>query len=130
MWKEILKAGKYRTGEPAKIRYIRNLDSAPYMGERFSQHLEPAGKYMIERESWTPPDWEEGEVSFSNPLVIEFGNTNIWKRKLSELYDGLTGKELSQRIRNEGHDGIITVDEKGETKEIIDLRMFGKKNTA
>ncbi len=128
---------KFETGVPVEFRYLRNIEQAPNMGERFQQHLEPAGRYVIHNEEpgELPPGWEEGMAKFENPLVIEFNisgehlyNDQSWKAILSQAYGGLSGTDLSSAIIKEGHDGIVTVMVKEGAavwvNEIVDLRGF------
>ena len=77
-----------------------------------------------------PTKWEMGKVTFHNPLVIQFNTKNDyaydetnWKMILYEHYKK-KGKALSQAIRKEGYDGIVTVAHNLYTKEIIDISMF------
>ena len=101
-----------------EISIVHNPEKAPDMGERFNQHLEPKGKYVVESE--TPPKgWEQSKVKFDNPLIIETDGSPKWKKDLSDKY-GLKGKELSDKLLSEGYDGIITV-EKNDTGEIVIL---------
>lgn len=123
---------KYETGKPIELSYIRNKEKSPNMGERFGQHIEPSGRYITERPSTFIgrdfPNMEEGKVSFKNPLVINWGGgysepTN-WKQVLSNQYGDKKGRVLSKAIAKDGHDGIITMDDKGNTSEIVDLSSF------
>ena len=128
---------EFETGKPVSFTYLRNTVPAPDMGARFGQDIEPAGRYISHRTTTAdlPPEhrlatgevvtaWEAGDVAFENPLVIEHGDTRDWKARLSAAYDGKTGKELSEAIRRDGHDGVVTVNtEKGFTSEIVDLQV-------
>lgn len=126
------KTGIFETGTPASFEYIRNTEKSPYMGERFGQDIEPAGRYLSYKEPSVnmesmPNTWETGQVSFNNPLVVNFGEgygtpTN-WKKMVSESFGGKTGKDLSKAVANAGYDGIVTVDKYG-TSEIVDLSNF------
>jgi len=122
--------GKFKTGEPVSFGYIHNTEKAPNMGARFGQDIEPTGRYIQERPNTFKgadfPNMEEGTTAFNNPLVIDWGGgyqeaTN-WKRVLSVQYGGKTGKKLSDAIRKDGHDGIITLDKNGNASEIVDLK--------
>jgi len=120
---------KYQTGKPVKMGYIWNTEKAPNMGERFGQHLEPAGRYINERpitfKGDDYPNLKEGEVEFKNPLVVGwgggYGEPDNWKQALSDKYGGKKGKALSKALIKDGYDGIITLDAKGNTSEIVDL---------
>jgi len=123
---------KFKTGEAATFPFIRNTEKAPDMGEQFGQHIEPAGRYMQTRSAGAKPigGWEFGDVTFKNPLVVK-GEGLDWKKKVSEAYDGKTGKELSQALADDGFDGIVTTStlKGGEkyTSEIVDLTSFKSK---
>ena len=122
--------------------YSRNTEPAPDVGERFQQHIEPAGTYVIHDRAITsplPPGWVRGEASVKYPLLIPLNSKGAntesiydqfsWKRVLSDQYGGLTGQELSSAIRADGFDAIITVniDNKGvpfETREIVLLKRL------
>lgn len=129
---------EFETGRPVEFRHLRYEEPAPNMGERFQQHIEPAGKYIIQNEndsSYIPPKpWSTGKTSFSNPLVLPFNlkpnnstyDEHSWKMQLYNHY-GKTGLELSWAIIEDGYDGIVTIyiDDRGQptyTKEIVDLR--------
>ena len=99
------------------------------MGARYGQDIEPAGRYLSQRDpavdmSKMPETWESGQVSFKNPLVVNFGesygNPTNWKNQLSEAFGGKKGKSLSKAIAGNGYDGIVTMDKYG-TSEIVDL---------
>ena len=120
-----------RIGESVTFQFARNTESAPDMGSMFGQDVEPSGRYMTELEvepDKLPPGWESGEVTFNNPLYIEWGDgyssEKNWKRVLSNKYDGATGRDLSERIAADGHDGIVVVKSDGHTSEIVDLTSF------
>lgn len=122
--------------------YMRNTEPAPDVGERFQQHIEPAGTYVLHDRAITsplPPGWVRGEASVKWPLLIPLNSKGAntesiydqfsWKRVLSDQYGGLTGQELSSAIRADGFDAIITVniDNKGvpfETREIVLLKRL------
>jgi len=143
----LLKAPTRVTVPPRTIKFIRNTESPPNLGTRFGQDVEPAGKYITEatdadiariEKQEGGPRFESGEVTFENPLVIPFGegyeSANNWKRVLSERYQA-TGEELSQKIVDDGYDGIITTYNNvpgipnGTTSEIVDLTSFKKTPT-
>jgi hypothetical protein len=104
------------------------------MGSRFGQDVEPAGKYMTigNINATNFPHIESGKTTFQNPLVLDwgggYGEETNWKNVLSRQFDGKTGKELSQAIRNKGYDGIITIGRTTNNEpyisEMVDIRMF------
>lgn len=115
--------------QPQTIRYMRNMEGA----RNFGKYTEAVpGRYMIEDADWPNskvPDerWEQGAVTFKKPLVMDaaqFGTDNWakadWKQVLSQRYGGKTGQSLTNALRADGYDGIITKDKYG-TGEIVDL---------
>lgn len=106
----------FKTGQSATFHYTRNLTSAGQapLGMDFGQDIEPAGEYMvIDQDKLSESDgWESGTISFNNPIVLEHKSTRSdgWKRDLSEMFSGKTGKDLTSAIKQGGYDGIITID--------------------
>lgn len=122
---------QFKTGQPATFPYIRNTEKAPYLGKTYGQDIEPAGKYMTTRSPSAKggESFEMGDITFSNPLVIEGGGIG-WKKIVSSAYGGKTGKELSNALVKDGYDGIVTLAStpSGQryTSEIVDLTSFIK----
>jgi hypothetical protein len=128
----------FKTGQPITVGYLHGTESAPDMGERFGQDIEPAGRYLniTKKDPYPREGMEVGNITFQSPLILEwnaYGQTG-WKQVLSNAYGGLTGKELSQAIRDDGFDAIITVDKSpGKIKakqfvaEVVDLTMFKQR---
>lgn len=119
---------------PATYKFVRNPVSATNHAASevgFGKDIEPAGRYMNlhegKGEPYVPQGWETGEVRFKKPLRMDFGGgygeSDNWKQRLSDYYDGATGKALSQKLANEGYDAIITSDEHG-VSETVDLTSF------
>ena len=98
-------------------------------GDQYGQNIEPKGEYMsmdTMQGAYRIPNFEYGTIKFEKPLIIEFKATgaNGWKKDLSEMYGGKTGKRLSNAIMKDGYDAIMTKD--GEDfVEIVNLN--GKK---
>jgi diguanylate cyclase (GGDEF)-like protein len=126
-----------KTGEPVAFTFVRNTESSKMFGKehgkQFASDIEPAGRYMIAADrsavDHLPPGWESGDVSFESPLVLPWGtgtyqDADNWKQVLHERY-GKKGRALSTAIRKDGHDGIITTRDTGETSEIVDLKPTG-----
>lgn len=114
---------------PMEVSYIRNptsLSGNAALDHDFGQDVEPSGRYLTESSGTTPDGWESGTVRFEKPLHLEFGESGLyseddnWKRRLSGFYDGKTGKDLTEAVRADGYDGIVTHDKYG-TSEIVDL---------
>jgi 2'-5' RNA ligase len=120
------------SAEPFEFDYAHNTEQAPDMGEMYGQHIEPHGRYMVQRGPsdtyHLDPRWELGTHRFENPLHLD---AEGWKQRLSEQHGGKTGRELSQAVRDAGHDGIVTHETyrgRSHTGEIVDLTGF--KRTA
>jgi len=129
-------ASEFKTGQPVTFSFVRNEESAtsffgvPDLEAPFARGFEPAGRFVTPL-AGVPAQLADtqtsGEITFQNPLVIEFGGqydqaTN-WKRRLSKAFGGLTGTPLSQAIIAAGHDGVVTTRE-GETLETLDFTTF------
>lgn len=114
--------------DPVTLKFARRKDSVGQYGRGgFGQDVEPAGRYMVSAEeggNFDPKVWSTGTVTFKRPLRIDAGGgydeDSNWKRRLSEHYGGKTGKALSDAVRADGFDAIITSDKYG-TGEIVDL---------
>jgi 2'-5' RNA ligase len=116
---------------PVTLHYHRRVDApAPNMGSRFGQDIEPNGQYFSQGklggDHLDNPIFEHGQKSFQRPLRIHLDD---WKSQLSQRYQGQTGKGLSQAIRNDGYDAILTHDEYGPS-ESVDLSNFRPKKAA
>lgn len=135
----------FKTGVPVTFRYVRNPEKSPFFGTTYQQDIEPAGRFMLHSRYPAPDNWEEGTITFRNPLVIllnenpDYQNSGriyddqSWKQKLSDHYGRKTGKALTQAIRADGYDGIVTVtpgidNVPGDTREIVDLTIFDPKD--
>lgn len=123
---EFTKPADAETGKPATVSYGRNTESSKKfkINMDFGQKIEPAGEYMVVQESELPrledDKWEYGTITFKNPLVLEHKSTNStgWKKDLSEMFDGKTGKALAAAVKKAGYDGIITRDEYGYSETV------------
>ena len=110
------------TNIPLKISYNRNTERAPKMGKQFGQDVEAAGTYITQKVSdFTPEGFETGSVQLKSPLVIDVTeDTQIeYKRTLSKQYGNKKGKTLSNALKKEGYDSIVTKYKDGTTGEII-----------
>lgn len=115
--------GRFETGKPITFEFLRNKESAGYYGKLYSQDIEPKGMYMISKEVSGPVSdmWNVGTVKFDNPLVIRFVDTHQWKKDLVDAFH-VKGKSLSNKLLKLGYDAIVTVDDKGNTWEIVNLK--------
>jgi len=107
------------------IPYRKNIEKAPQM-EGFGQEIEPSGNYINFHEKHQRrelPNIDYGEITFNNPMYVDYINTDStgWKKNLSEKYNGLTGKELSEAIKADGYDAIVTLEDNKYVNEIVDL---------
>ena len=121
----VKKKDEVQTGKPLKIRYNKNPQKAPDMGAEFGQDVEASGDYVTQKVSdFTPEGFEAGVVESENPLVIDItDDTQIsYKNELSQRYDGKVGEELSEAIRQDGYDAIVTKYDDGSTGEIVLLK--------
>jgi len=119
----IQEARKYKGVE---MDYVRNTEKSPKRSD-FAQNIEPSGKYMNlgdPKYAQGMPNMETGKIKFDNPLVVEWKTSREggWKTDLSNKYGGKKGKALSDAIRKDGYDGIITVDN-GNTAEVVSLKQ-------
>ena len=127
--------GKLNKDGSMRFQYlhIQNPNTQNF-GTLYGQNLEPSGEYMTFIPQGTPhvdlPNYQYGVIEFEKPLVLEHKSTgeNGWKKDLSEMYGGKTGKALSNAVMKDGYDAIVTWDEfKGQWSwsEIVNLK--GKK---
>ena len=125
----------FETGIPVTFNFQHNKESAaeqygiPDKESDFGRGFEPSGRYVVsisgELDAPDFGDFDTGEITFNYPLVIE-NDSLQWKQKLSEVYGGATGSDLSQALIADGYDGVVTVDN-GHTSEILDLTVFDKE---
>jgi rifampin ADP-ribosylating transferase len=122
---------------PITFDYAHNTEKSPDFGNRYGQDIEPHGRYITMREKGDsfdrdPKRYETGTVTFQNPLHIPFGggysDESNWKHQLSKQFDGKTGKDLSDAVREAGHDAIMTYDDYG-LSEIVDLKAKQRPRT-
>ncbi len=95
------------------FQYVRNDKSITKM--------DPAGRFVVHDDlgRGRGPDerWISGQSTFENPLYIQ---VNGWKERLNETYGGKSGKALSDALKKDGYDGIVTFDKYGPS-EIINI---------
>lgn len=133
----ITKAGKIKakelgldvTDDALDFPFMHNIDQNPYKKSQgmYGMDAEPAGQYLSHNPSMRNPGLENiisGKKSFKNPLFIEYGgaydDASNWKRVLSKKY-GKSGTELTEKLKEEGYDGIVTFDKRGQISEAVDL---------
>ena len=109
------------------IPFRKNTEKAPKItNDKYAQSIEPKGDYINFHEpsfGTSLPNYEYGDITFKNPLVVEYGSTGHggWKTKLSEQYGGKKGNALTNAIKKDGYDGIITIDKGKEVREIVNI---------
>lgn len=116
---EILKDSEYKNNKEISLFYFKNRESLKgktLSHMDFGQDIEPTGDYIgvsIQNFNSHVEKFEYGVISFKNPLFLDFKSTNSsgWKKDLSEMFGGKTGKKLNKAIKEAGYDGIITVEE-------------------
>jgi GNAT superfamily N-acetyltransferase len=112
---------RVETGTPFTFEYNKNLERAPQMGTQFGQDVEAAGDYVTQSVGFTPEGFETNTVTVQSPLVVDITDaTQIsYKNELSNRYGGATGEALSDAIRQDGYDAIVTRFDDGSTGEIV-----------
>jgi len=104
------------------LKIIKNTESAPNMGSRFGQDVEPKGTYVIEKTNDLPvkSPWIEGNAEIKKPLYIAVTDDTLvsWKYDLSNEYKA-KGQKLTDKLMRKGYDAIITTHEDNSTGEII-----------
>jgi len=112
---------RVETGAPFTFQYNKNPESAPQMATQFGQDVEAAGDYVTQSVGFTPEGFETGTVTVQSPLIVDItDDTQIsYKNELSNRYGGATGEALSNAIRQDGYDAIVTRFDDGSTGEIV-----------
>lgn len=113
-------------GGKIKMTYVKvKGQNTQNYGSLYGQDIEPAGEYMSMdtlKGANKIQGFEYGTITFNKPLIVDWKSTgaNGWKKDLSEKYGGKTGKKLSNALKKDGYDAIITVDG-GYPSEIVNL---------
>lgn len=131
----------FETGVPVEFPFAHNTTASPRPGPRdqFQQKLEPAGYYVVpmwqDSKYYTPTE-ELGIMYFQNPLVLEFNDPpqryapydeTSWKARLTKAFRA-RGKRLSEKLRQAGYDGVVTVKTPNDVKEIVSLAQGYRPN--
>ncbi len=123
---------------PVSLQYHRNTTPAPTQVNHYhGQDIEPHGQYFspgevpVERHR---EGMEYGSKTFQRPLRLHSptddpADPEHWKQQLSRRYDGKTGRDLSQAVRDDGYDAILTHDTYGPS-ESVDLTSITPRRTA
>lgn len=121
---------RFVTGDPVTFRFARNTQKAPPPSseDRFQQLIEPTGIYLLHIGPHRPPHgWTSGTATLHRPLVLPFNlggyhryDAESWKAVLSNYY-GAKGKALTNRLREDGYDAVVTTGSGGGTEEIVVL---------
>lgn len=105
-----------------ELNIIKNTESAPNLGSRFGQDVEPKGTYVLEKdfEGNVNPPWVQGKAVIEKPLIIPVNDETLvsWKYELSSQFKA-KGKKLTDKLMAKGFDAIITRKSDGSTGEII-----------
>ena len=124
----VVSRSKAAKPEPVQIPFLRNNNGMRQVAG-FDQDVEPWGRYMSPADPDVPvklqPGWERGTATLDRPLYVEHDGGQ-WKSKLSAQYGGATGEELSQRLLEDGFDGVVTRDDKGIV-EFVDVRSRSQR---
>lgn len=116
---DVYSGGRPRTGQRMVLSFNRNeRGMAAPAGMDVGQDIEPRGRYMnVSATSDLAAirmgeGWVGGYIEFSNPLVVEHVSTTSsgWKKTVSDMYGGKTGRKLSAAVRADGYDAIVTID--------------------
>ena len=123
--------GELNSDGSVTMKYLHISQSTQNYGSQFGQDIEPKGEYMsfispTNTNQIELPNYTYGTIRFNKPLVLEWKSTgpNGWKKDLSEMFGGKTGKALSNAVKKAGYDGIMTYDVyKGQRmwSEIVNL---------
>lgn len=107
--------GELNKDGSARINFLHIANpKTKNFGSQYGQNLEPSGEYMSfisEGQSRvSAPNYHYGVITFKKPLVLEHKSTGEtgWKKDLSEMFGGKTGKALSTAIKKAGYDGVMT----------------------
>jgi hypothetical protein len=105
-----------------EIAIIKNMQSAPNMGSRYGQDVEPKGTYVIEKHGSTPEKypWVDGKADLKNPLFVDVTMDTLisYKYDLAKRFKA-KGQKLTNLLMQKGYDAIVTRFEDGSTGEII-----------
>lgn len=98
--------------------------------KRYGVNIEPKGTWMQvsskRGQENAYDDFYKGTIEFKNPLVVEYKDTSEtgWKKDLSDMYGGKTGQSLTNAIKKDGYDGIVTYSkDSGIISEIVALNV-------
>lgn len=103
-----------------ELNIIKNTESAPNLGSRFGQDVEPKGTYVRQNTNFVPDGWIEGKAVINNPLYIDItDDTQIeYKKDLAKQYKA-KGEKLTNILMSKGYDAIITKYPDGKFGEIV-----------
>ena len=115
----LIKEEYSKLNELLDLDIMRNPIPAPKLGSLYGQDVEPKGIYVLNGKT-NVNGWVNGKASLNKPLYIQVNDNNQieYKRELSKKYKS-TGSRLTQKLMNDGYDGIITVYPDGGYGEIV-----------
>lgn len=101
------------------IEISKNMEPAPYMGERYGQDIEPSGTYVICGHVYLPR-WCIGRAELRNPLFVNVTNETLvsWKSDLAQKYRAKK-KRLTAKLQALRYDSIITIHQDHGIGEIV-----------
>jgi hypothetical protein len=93
--------------------FSKNLIPAPYMGERYNQHIEPQGWYFSPspRPLYEPTllNHITGQIESGNILTIELTDNELisnWKFRLVQTYKA-KNRNLTKKLIKAGYNTIL-----------------------
>ncbi|MCH7759981.1 hypothetical protein IIA15_01050 [candidate division TA06 bacterium] len=105
---------QWKTGKKVNFDYVRKTKAHTDIGI--------AGRFLqIDNGKILKKGWQRGSMQFDNPLVIPHAN---WGEDLTKAFD-LSGRNLSEAIVAQGHDGLVTLKGK-KVSDIIELHSVRK----
>lgn len=111
----------YWLNEMIELDIIKNMQSAPNMGKKFGQDVEPKGTYVLAKTSdYLAYPWVQGKAQIMKPLVVNISDeTQIsYKQDLANQYKA-KGQKLTNKLMSMGYDALITKYPDGSTGEIV-----------
>lgn len=126
--------GKTNRDGSITMNYLHISNNTQNFGAQYGQNLEPSGEYMSYISEGTNhidlPNYTYGVIHFDKPLILEHKSTgeNGWKKDLSEMFGGKTGKALSNAIKKAGYDAVVTWEDfRGQRSWTEIVNINGKK---
>lgn len=106
---------------PMVIDIMKNPESAPHMGGRFGQDVEPKGTYVLKLVNGADSrGWLIGKAKIDKPLMIDVNDMTLiqYKRDLATEYKA-KGANLTKKLMGKGYDALICRFPDGGFGEIV-----------